>query len=92
LEEALWQAYAVRIHVPSDWRARCATAVLSEDIIGSLFDKLVQAGQAREVRDAEGGVVLEFILGPEQKLPNFASMLLLPGLGDEARVVWPGET
>jgi len=92
LEEALWQAYAVRIHVPSDWRARCARGVLSADIIGSLFDKLVRAGQAREVRDAGGGVVLEFMLGPEQKLPDFASMLLLPGLGDEARVVWPGET
>jgi hypothetical protein len=92
LEEALWQAYAVRIHVPSDWRARCATGVLSADIIGSLFDKLVQAGQAREVRDAGGGAVLEFMLGPEQKLPDFASMLLLPSLGGEARVIWPGET
>jgi len=91
LEEALWRAYAVRIHVPPDWQRRAAVGILSENTIGLLFDQLVRAGQAREVRDAEGGVVLEFMLEPEQKLPAFASQLLLPALGEAARVVWPGE-
>ncbi|GBC84460.1 hypothetical protein HRbin11_00889 [bacterium HR11] len=86
LEEALWQAFAFQIRVPPDWRERCGRGVLTPDFVSSLFERLVLAHQAREVRNGDD-VVLEFLPLSSRKPPDFVTRLLLPHLGADAQVV-----
>ena len=86
-EEAIYSTFAVRVRVPARWREMIGLGVITPEMATSMIEKLIEAGQAREVVAGGEHVYLEFL--PEMhagrvQATEYVHRLILPGIGELA--------